>query len=704
MHRDPASRTARARSAPFALAIVLIAASRWASGDVTPRLFEYQDLFALQWASDPQVSPRSTHVAYVRSRYDLLTDAERRDIWIVDTAQAVSTPLEGGACEQILPRWSPDGERLAYVANCEGGRSEVRVRWLKTDRTVKVTGLLEAPSDLVWSPDGSSLAFVSLARGEDTPAPDTVGLRKPEGVTWAPPLRILSQVNYRFDGRGFLPPGFFHLFVVSANGGSARQLTFGPFNDADPFSWTPLGSLGWSPAGDAIVFSSDRAIDQARDPFNSEVHRISLTDGSLTTLTARRGPDSQPAVSPDGKWIAYTGYDERERSYENEQLYVMDAMGRDARRLTGALDRTVAAPRWAADGRSVYFSFVDRGVTKVGRVYLDGRVQTVAEGLSGSGLDRPYSGGEYSVSRTGTIAFTAGDGTHPSEVAILERGRVRRLTNLNADLIRATALSVPQPLRVVSTFDGRPIDSWIMLPPGFEESRKYPLLLEIHGGPFASYGPVFSSELQLYAAAGFVVVYANPRGSSSYGDEFANLIHHDYPGHDYEDLMSVVDAAIGSGHLDPARLFVTGGSGGGVLTAWIVGKTGRFRAAAVQKPIINWSSAVLTTDAYAFMSRYWFGKMPWEDPQAYWRRSPLSLVGQVTTPTLVMVGEADLRSLPSEAEQFYQALQLRGVPTELVEVPGASHSGLAARPSQQAAEVKAILTWFGEQSRRTTQN
>ena len=678
---------------------MLIAASGWGSAGATPRLFESQDLFALQFASDPQVNPRSTHVAYVRSRYDLLTDAERRDIWIVDTAGAVNTPLEGGDCEQFLPRWSPEGERLAYVNQCEGGRSQVRVRWLKTDRTVKVTELPEAPSDLVWSPDGRSLAFVSLAREAEKPAPDIAGLRKPQGATWAPAVRIVSEVNYRFDGRGFLPPGFFHLFVVSANGGAARQLTSGPFNDADPFSWTPLGSLGWNPTGDTIVFSSDRASDQARDPFNSEVHRISLTDGSLTPLTARRGPDSQPAVSPDGKWIAYTGYDERERSYENEQLYVMDSQGRNAHSLTGSLDRTVATPRWAADGHSIYFSYVDRGVTKVGRVSLDGRVQTVAEGLSGSGLDRPYSGGEYSVSRAGTIAFTAGDGTHPSDVAILEHGQVRRLTNLNADLIGATALSVPQPLQVTSAFDGRQIDSWIMLPPQFEPGRKYPLVLEIHGGPFASYGPVFSSELQLYAAAGFAVVYANPRGSSSYGDEFANLIHHDYPGHDYEDLMSVVDAAIASTHVDPARLFVTGGSGGGVLTAWIVGKTGRFRAAAVQKPMINWSSAVLTTDAYAFMSRYWFGKMPWEDPQAYWRRSPLSLVGQVTTPTLVMAGEADLRALPSEAEQFYQALQLRGVPTQLVEVPGASHAGLAARPSQQAAEVKAILTWFDEQSR-----
>ena len=253
-----------------------------------------------------------------------------------------------------------------------------------------------------------------------------------------------------------------------------------------------------------------------------------------------------------------------------------------------------------------------------------------------------------------------------------------------------------QPLAVTSSADQRPIDAWIMTPPGFDASRKYPLILEIHGGPFAAYGPSFASELQLYAAAGYVVVYANPRGSTSYGEAFANLIDKNYPSQDYDDLMSVVDAAIAKGFVDPGNLYVTGGSGGGLLTAWIVGKTGRFHAAVAQKPVINWTSEVLTVDLYSFMAKYWFGKMPWEDPDFYWRRSPLSLVGNVTTPTLVMVGEEDHRTPPSEAEQFFQALQLRSVPTVLVRVPGASHEGLADRPSQEAAEASAILAWFGK--------
>jgi dipeptidyl aminopeptidase/acylaminoacyl peptidase len=251
-----------------------------------------------------------------------------------------------------------------------------------------------------------------------------------------------------------------------------------------------------------------------------------------------------------------------------------------------------------------------------------------------------------------------------------------------------------RPIETASSFDGRPVQAWLTLPPGHAEGQRHPLILEIHGGPFAAYGPHFSTDNQLYAAAGYAVLSVNPRGSTSYGAEFANLIHHAYPGNDYDDLISAVDAAIAQGVVDPEQLYVTGGSGGGVLTAWIIGKTNRFRAAAVQKPVIDWSSFALTADNPAYFSRYWFGAYPWEDPEAFWRRSPLSLVGNVQTPTLVVVGSEDYRTPVSESEQYYTALQLRDVPTALVKVPGASHGGIAARPSQSGAKAAAILAWF----------
>jgi dipeptidyl aminopeptidase/acylaminoacyl peptidase len=335
----------------------------------------------------------------------------------------------------------------------------------------------------------------------------------------------------------------------------------------------------------------------------------------------------------------------------------------------------------------------NHGSNRVARVGLDGTVRDIATGLTGSQLDRPYSGGEFSVSRGGAVAVTAGDNLHPSDVGIASGGAVRRLTHLNEQL-QAKVLGQPQKLAVTSSYDKRPIDAWMITPPDFDPAKRYPLILEIHGGPQAAYGPSFSTDDQLYAAAGYIVLYSNPRGSTSYGQEFIDGIEKDYPGHDYDDLMSAVDAAIATGHVDPDNLFVTGGSGGGVLTAWIVGKNNRFRAAAAQKPVIELASFALTTDFAAAFTPYWRKERPWEDPQGYWKYSPLSLVGNVRTPTLVVVGSEDYRTPVSQAEQYYMALQMRGVPTALVKVPGASHGGIASRPSQAAAKASAILAWF----------
>jgi dipeptidyl aminopeptidase/acylaminoacyl peptidase len=372
----------------------------------------------------------------------------------------------------------------------------------------------------------------------------------------------------------------------------------------------------------------------------------------------------------------------------------MDVNGGNRRALTASLDRSVESPVWAADGRSIYVSYDDHGETRVARVGLDGSIRTVAEGLSGLDLDRPYTGGSFSVARDGSLVFTGGSATRPSDVILVRSGARRQLTRLNAELLDSKRLGEVQRIEFASSFDSRPIEAWLTLPPSHSEGQRHPLILEIHGGPFAAYGPHFSTDNQLYAAAGYAVLSVNPRGSTSYGAEFANLIHHAYPGNDYDDLISAVDAAVAQGFADQEHLFVTGGSGGGVLTAWIVGRTHRFRAAATQKPVIDWSSFALTADGPAFFSRYWFGAYPWENPEAYWQRSPLSLVGNVQTPTLVVVGSEDYRTPVSEAEQYYTALQLRGVPTALVKVPGASHGGIAARPSQSGAKATAILAWF----------
>ncbi len=670
----------------FALAITMtLAGSANAEPLAGPtRVFEPGDLFSLEWAADPQMRPDGGAVAYVRASYDVMTDAPRRSIWLVNPATGQQSPLIAGVAGNGSPRWSPDGRRLAYVSTSEEGRPQLFVRWMDSGASARVTSLPDAPGSIAWSPDGRYLAFTLFEPDEGLALGKP--LSKPEGAKWAEPLTIIDQMTYRADGAGYLKPGYNHIWVVAADGGAPRQLTFGAFDEG--------GQLSWGADSRSIVFSSSRDKDWKREPQESDIFSVDVASGTVSQLTHRKGPDIEAVVSPDGKSIAYTGFDDHFRGYENQRLYVMNRDGSNVRMLTGSFDRSVQGPQWAGDSRSVYVAYVDHGVTKVARVDLGGKIDTVASGLAGGHLDRPYSGGEFSVARNGLIAATVGDAQSPQELAIGGKGELRRVTRLNDDLFLGKTLARVEALPVSSSFDKRAIDAWIVTPPNFDPNKKYPLILEIHGGPFASYGPLWSDDDQLYAAAGYVVVYCNPRGSTSYGDEFANQIDRAYPGHDYDDLMSVVDTAIAKDFVDANNLFVTGGSGGGVLSSWIIGNTDRFKAAAVQKPVINWSSFVLTSDNPGFFYRYWFSSPPWEDPEAYWKRSPLSLVGKVKTPALVIVGDEDYRTPVSESEQYYEALQIRGVPTALVKVPGASHDSIAARPSQSAAKTLAILAWF----------
>jgi dipeptidyl aminopeptidase/acylaminoacyl peptidase len=667
----------------LALATQLGAPASPAAPSGPSRHFTGADLFNLEVAADPEISPDGRTIAYVRLSNDIMTDRARPTIWLVDVATGVQRPLLAGSGSYSSPQWSPDGTRLAYVA-AEGGSPQLFVRWMAGGESARITGLPDSPGAIAWSPDGRRIAYTMFVPDKGPSLGSSPA--KPEGAKWADPLEVIDAVTYRADGEGYLKPGYYQLFWVPADGGAPKQLTSGRTNAGGPVSWTPDGR--------SILFSGNLSKNWEREPVNTEIYRIGIDGGDPVALTTRDGPDSNPQVSPDGRFIAWTGFDDRKVGYQNAQLSVMNIDGSNKRVLTGSLDRSVASPTWAADSSAIYVQVEDHGTNKVMRVGLDGSIHDLVSGLTGSELDRPYAGGEFSVSKNGVVAVTAGDPLRPSDIGIVANGAIRRLTHLNDSLLESKTLAQVEKLPVTSSVDPPPIDAWIVNPPDFNPATKYPLILEIHGGPFSAYGPQFSTDDQLYAAAGYMVLYTNPRGSTSYGEEFANLIDKAYPGHDYDDLMSAVDAAVAGGHVDPDNLFVTGGSGGGVLTAWIVGKTDRFRAAATQKPVIDWTSFALTSDGAAYYSPYWFAKKPWEDPMGYWARSPLSLVGNVKTPTLVVVGSQDYRTPDSESEQYYEALQLRGVPTAFVKVPGASHGGIAARPSQAAAKASAILAWF----------
>jgi len=672
------------------LLLLVLSGMAFANGEADKSHFLNTDVFELEIASDPQISPDGSQVAYSRLSMDIMTDRARSNIWLVDTRGGRHRPVVSGADSYSSPRWSPDGSRLAYVSAAEGRGPEIYVRWMDTGQTALLSNLPSAPRAIAWSPDGRQIAFVAHVAVE--PASLAKPPAKPEGAEWAPPVTVIDRVTWRFDGRGYLEPGYDHVFVIPADGGTPRQITSGNF-DHD-------GSLTWSPDGARIVLSANRNPDWEYDRNNSDLWSIDVASGEMKQLTDRYGPDRSPVFSADGRYLAYLGFDDRKMGYQNSAVYLLDTNDGSIDVLTADFDRDVDDVQWAGGSSRLYIGYDDHGRKHIATLALNGRIDSIADDVGGVDVSRPYTSGGFSVARDGSYAYSAGTPYRPADVAAGRRGgAASRITNLNDDLLGHKTLGKVEEITWRSSVGDYDVQGWIVTPPEFDPARKYPLILEIHGGPFAAYGPHFSAEDQLYAAAGYVVLYVNPRGSTSYGDAFANEIHHNYPGQDYDDLMSGVDAVIARGYIDTEQLFVTGGSGGGVLTAWIVGKTDRFAAAVSAKPVINWTSMALYSDIHTFVPAYWFGKMPWEDQENYWRRSPLSLVGNVRTPTMLITGEADYRTPIPEAEQFYQALKLRKIDTALVRVPEASH-GIATRPSQQIAKVDNILAWFAKYRRQ----
>lgn len=640
------------------------------------------DFFDLEFVSDPQISPDGKRIIYVRNYKDIMTDRNHSNLWIVNADGSQNRPLTSGNQNDVSPRWSPDGSRIVFLSNMQDEKMKLFLMWMDTRETFPLTNTSETPGNVSWSNSGEQLAFTMFVPQQQE---SLVKLpQKPEGAKWNEAPIYIDELNYRGDGSGYLKAGKNQIFVLSTDGGTPRQLTSEGEN---------LGAPVWSADDSKLYFSANLHEDAELEPNNSEIYELQIATGEITPLTQRLGPDSSPKVSPKRDLIAFTGYDDEYLGYQMSELYVMDPNGSNIRQLSADFDRDIENIQWDGKGRGLYFHYNDRGKTKIGHIDLKGKTEVVAEDLGGLSLGRPYNAAAFSVSNNGKLAYTLGTPSHPADLAVKDGRNIRRITNLNEDLFSFRQLGNVEEITWKSSFDQREIQGWLVTPPDFDPNKKYPFILEIHGGPFASYGSVFSAEIQAFAAAGYVVLYSNPRGSSGYGAEFGNLIHHNYPNQDYDDLMSGVDAVIERGFVDEDNLFVTGGSGGGVLTAWIVGKTDRFSAAVVAKPVINWYSFVLYADNPAFFSKYWFPSKPWEDPEHYMKRSPISLVGNVTTPTMLLTGEEDYRTPIAESEQYYTALKLEGVDAAMVRIPGASH-GIANRPSNLVAKVAAILAWF----------
>ncbi len=666
------------------------------TGKDLSKFFTAQDYFNFEYVSDPQISPDGKRIIYVRNFMDIMTDNVYSNLWIVNFDGTGNRPLTSGLYHDSSPRWSQDGSQIIYVSDRDG-KPQIYKRWMDTGQTVVLTNLLFPPMGISWSPDGKWIAFSAPVPS----LPRTIAQLPPcpPGAKWAPPATVIDKVIYRFDGMGYqVSQGYMHLFVMPAEGGTPRQVSQGNFHH--PFPVFGGASLEWTPDNKAILLSANRRDDWEYEILDTEIYEFSISDLSLRQLTNRKGPDDSPSISPAGNLIAYVGFDDRYQGYQVTELYVMNRDGSNSRSLTKNLDRSIYNIMWGKDGRGIFFMYDDKGNTKLAYLTLDGKMK-ILNGDIGDGRIAYGGGGSYTVAANGNYAFTYTRPDHPSDIAVsnIANPKPRLITAVNEDILAHKKLGQVEEIWYESSKDGRKIQGWIIKPPDFNPSQKYPLILEIHGGPFANYGDRFSLEKQLLASAGYVVLYANPRGSTSYGEEFGNLIHHAYPGDDFYDLDSGVDAVIKKGYIDEENIFVTGGSGGGVLTCWMIGRSPRFRAAATLYPVINWYSWVLTADMASYGVKYWFPGLPWDYVEHYEKRSLLSVVKNVKTPTIIITGEQDYRTPMSESEQYYMALKLRGVEAVLVRFPEASH-GIFARPSQHLSKMLHIIAWFDQHKKK----
>ncbi|MDA0331095.1 MAG: S9 family peptidase [Bacteroidetes bacterium] len=645
-------------------------------------LFEPIDVFDLEYVSNTEISPNGNKILYQRNFNDIMTDESFSNIWVINFDGSENRPITTGNFKDNSPKWSNKGDKFVFKSNREG-KQQIYLFNIANNSIQKLTNFQYSISSIKWSPDDSYLLFSSFIddkRDKLIKMPE-----KPKGAKWNDPPVEITDLNYRYDGSGYRKPGETQFFTVPITGGTPRQISNIPAEKrAFQGEWID---------NNTIVFSANLNEDSDYNTNNTEIYTLDINSGIQKALTSREGPDNSPKVSNDNSLIAYLGYDDEYLSYQQNSIYIMRIDGSEKDKIELDLDRNISNIYWSGDDKKIFFQYDDNGITKIGSTTLDGKLDFIIDKVGGLSFSRPYSGGFFSLSKNDRYSFTYGTVYNPADLAVGYKGSKNRLTNLNKDLFDYKKLGNVEEMWYKSSFDGEMIQGWIVKPPNFDDSKKYPLILEIHGGPHTNYGFHFSSEVQLFASKGYVVLYTNPRGSTSYGKEFANLIHHNYPSQDYDDLISGVDNLIERGYIDENNLFVTGGSGGGVLTSWIIGRTDRFAAAVVAKPVINWYSFVLYADNIGYFYKYWFKDLPWVDPESYLKRSPISYVGNVKTPTMVLTGEKDYRTPMAESEQFYAGLKLNKVESMLVRIPNASH-GIASKPSNLIAKVNAIISWF----------
>jgi len=660
------------------------------------------DLFKIKLLGDPQISPDGKIIAFVQTETEFEKDRYLSHIWLVPSdGKKPATQFTFGAGKDRAPRWSPDGKWMAFLSNRDDEKKEqLYLISLSGGEALRLTQDATKPSPALWSPDGTMIAYTAKVATKDSRAAN--GKREESDVL------AYTRLGYKFDGEGFWDYGWQQIFVaptltpaLSLKGEGARQLTKGNFNHGAPC---------WSPDSKTLVFSANRSAN-ADETNISDLWSVPARGGAIRRITRRKGPTLAPSISPDGKWIAFVGHENEHGRVTQADVYVMSSRGRSAKKITAGFDRGygdsvlgdlraggdgASPPVWSRNSQSVYFLATDAGATQVFAADArsgDGKVTKATSVVAITrGAHQVY---DFSFAAD-RFALAISDVLNPNDVfACDHRGKTKQLTRLNAEWANAVQLSRPE--RFAFPHEGRTVEGWIMKPHGWKASRKYPGLLDIHGGPHTAFGYAFFHEMQALAAAGYAVIFTNPRGSTSYGDEFTRAVCKDWGGGDYRDLMAATEVALKKfPWINPKRLGVFGGSYGGYMTSWVVTHTPRFRAAISERALNNWHLFSGTSDIGAFFGPdSQIGFDIWENPDEHLKRSPIAYVNHCKTPTLILHSEKDFRCPIEQGEQFYIALKKLRVPTEFVRFPDESHNlSRSGKPKHRKERLERMVSWF----------
>ncbi|HXM41258.1 MAG TPA: S9 family peptidase [Bryobacteraceae bacterium] len=671
------------------------------------------DLYAFHWIASPQISPDGAKIVYTLVTVNAKHDNYETSLWIIPANGGPARPLTSGTHDSSA-RWSPDGRTLAFLRvpeqkDKDGKPQPPQIYLLSMDggEARPLTDIPKGASGLAWSPDGRRIAFLSTTLPKDFDK--KIDKNKEGKEEEESDVRVIVKAAYRMNGEGYLEsdrPS--HIWTapvpkIPAGTEKAAQVTNGEFSES---------GIVWSHSGAQIYFTSDRVREPYYEPPHEEIYAVGATGGDISKIAAIDGSIHAISLNPDGSHIAFvasinSGGGLPQRSYSQPDLFVTTSEpGGTPRNLTAAYDYDIGGgvggdqapprgsspsrPYWSADGRAIVVDSAEEGRANLKRIDAEtGKVEWLTNGN--------HSVFSYSATPDGSkAAILISSPTNIGDLFLLDGapGHVDRLTHVNDELFTNLNLTEPETIWYKS-FDGRRIQAWVQRPPDFSPDKKYPLILDIHGGPHSAYGYTFDHEFQWMAAKGYMVLYPNPRGSTSYGQEFGNLIQYAYPGDDFKDLMAGVDELIARGWVDPDKLGVTGGSGGGVLTNWTVGHTTRFKAAVSQRSIADWRDFWYTAD-FTLFTTFWFRGAPWEQEADFKERSPITYVDKITTPLMLIEGESDFRTPPGAGgEQMFRALKYLKKPVVMVRFPGETHElSRSGKPVHRVERLQHIVAWF----------